>query len=60
VNTKLRTLLWTVSMAYFGFLFAGRGVPLVNSLTISGAAMGAVLGFLLALMFVRRDRRKKT
>ena len=24
---KLRVILWTGAMAYFGFIFAGRGVP---------------------------------
>ena len=60
MSTNLRAILWTVTMAYFGFLWAGRGIPAFNSLTISGALMGAVIGALLAFMFARRARRKKS
>lgn len=59
MSVNIRAILWTVTMAYFGFLWAGKGVPSFNSLTISGALMGAVIGFLLALMFARRAKRKK-
>ena len=59
MSTNLRAILWTATMAYFGFLWAGRGIPAFNSLTISGALMGAVIGALLALMFARRARRRK-
>ena len=59
MNQNLRVILWIVTMAYFGFLWAGRGVPLFNGLTILGAVMGAVIGFLLAFMFARRAKRKK-
>ena len=59
MNMKLRAILWTVTMAYFGFLWAGRGAPALNSLTIFGAIMGAIVGALLALMFARRAKRKK-
>ena len=55
---NIRLILWTIVMAYGGFLWAGRGVPSFNSISISGALMGAALGFLLAIMFSRRDRRK--
>ena len=60
MNMKLRAILWTATMAYFGFLWVSRGVPVFNSLTISGAVMGAVVGLLLALMFARRAKRKRT
>ena len=59
MSMNLRAILWTATMAYFGFLWAGRGIPAFNSLTISGALMGGVIGALLALMFARRARRKK-
>jgi hypothetical protein len=55
---KLRLILWTLAMAYGGFLWAGRGAHSLNGITISGAFIGAVIGFLLAIMFSRRERRK--
>ena len=55
----LRVILWTVAMAYSGsFLFAGRGVRSLHDASVSGALIGAVLGSLLAIMFIRRARRK--
>lgn len=57
---NVRLVLWTVAMAYTGFLWAGRGAQSLNAVTISGALIGAVVGFLLALMFSRRDKRKHT
>jgi membrane associated rhomboid family serine protease len=46
-------------MAYAGFLWAGKGVHEFNSVSISGAIIGAATGFLLALIFARRIRRKQ-
>jgi len=60
MNHNLRAILWIATIAYFGFLFAGRGVPSFNAVTISGGVIGAVVGFLLAIMFARRAKRKKT
>ena len=54
----LRIILWTLGLAYCGFLITGRAVQSFNSTSISGALMGAVLGFLLAVMFTLRARRK--
>jgi hypothetical protein len=31
MNHNLRAILWIATMAYFGFLFAGRGVPSFNA-----------------------------
>jgi membrane associated rhomboid family serine protease len=55
---KLRVILWTLAMAYGGFLWAGRGAQSLNGMTTSGALIGAVIGCLLAIMFSRRERRK--
>ena len=60
INHNLRAILWIATMAYFGFLFAGRGVPSFNAVTISGGVIGAVVGLLLSIMFARRAKRKKT
>jgi membrane associated rhomboid family serine protease len=57
---SLRVILWTVAMAFGGFLWAGRGIQSFNRISISGALIGAVMGFLLAIMFTRRARRKQT
>lgn len=59
MGMKLRLVVWTVAMAYAGFLWAGRGVHELTSVSISGAIIGALIGFLLAIMFARRIRRKR-
>lgn len=56
---SLRVILWTLALAYGGFLFAGQGTQSFNSVTIFGAAIGAVIGFLLANMFASRAARRK-
>jgi membrane associated rhomboid family serine protease len=57
---NLRIILWTLAMAYGGFLWAGRGAQSVNSVSITGALIGALTGLLLAIIFSRRARRKQT
>jgi membrane associated rhomboid family serine protease len=59
MNMPARALLWTLLMAFFGFLFVSRGSHVVSSATIGGAFLGAFFGLLLALMFERRAKRKK-
>ena len=55
----VRMIIWTIALAYCGsFLFAGRGVRSLHNVSISGAFIGAVLGLLIAIMFIRRARRK--
>jgi hypothetical protein len=53
-----RMILWTLAMAYCGFLVAGRGSRSFDNNTILEAGVGAVLGFLLALLFTLRAKRK--
>jgi LPXTG-motif cell wall-anchored protein len=53
-----RIILWTVAMAYCGFLIASRGTGSFDNNTIWEALIGAVLGLLLAILFTRRARRK--
>jgi hypothetical protein len=53
-----RMILWTVAMAYCGFLIAGRGSRSFDNNTVSEAIIGAVLGLLLFLLFTLRARRK--
>jgi uncharacterized membrane protein YccC len=54
----LRIILWTICMAYCGFLIAGSGTRSFDKNTIAETLIGAVLGFLLAVLFKLRARRK--
>ena len=56
---KARAIFWTVAMAYTGFLLTGQGLQTFNSLSITEALLGAITGFLLAIMFTLRERRRK-
>ena len=56
--SSLRMILWTVAMAYCGFLIAGRGSQSFDNSAVSEAIIGAVLGLLLFLLFTLRARRK--
>jgi membrane associated rhomboid family serine protease len=55
----VRVILWTVAMAYAGFLLTGQGLRTFNSLSITEAFLGAITGFLLAIMFTLRERRRR-
>lgn len=55
----VRVILWTVAMAYTGFLLTGQGLRTFNSLSITEAFLGALTGFLLAIMFTLRERRRQ-
>jgi hypothetical protein len=55
----IRLILWTVSMAYTGFILTNQGLRTFNSLSITEAFLGALTGFLLAIMFTLRDRRRQ-
>ena len=55
----VRAILWTVAMAYTGFLLTGQGLRTFNSLSITEALLGALTGFLLAIMFTLREKRRR-
>ena len=55
----VRVILWTVAMAYAGFLLTGQGLRTFNSLSITEGSLGALTGFLLAIMFTLRERRRR-
>jgi hypothetical protein len=55
----VRLILWTATMAYTGLLLTGQGLRTFNSLSISEACLGALTGFLLAIMFILRERRRR-
>jgi hypothetical protein len=46
-------------MAYTGFLLTGQGLRTFNSLSITESLIGALTGFLLAIMFTLRERRRQ-
>lgn len=56
---KVRAILWIVIMGYAGFLLTGRGLRTFNSVSITEGLLGAVTGFLLAVMFTLRERRRR-
>jgi len=56
---SVRLILWTVTMAYAGFLLTGQGLRTFNSLSITEACLGALTGFLLAIMFILREKRRR-
>jgi hypothetical protein len=55
----VRLILWTGTMAYTGFLLTGQGLRTFNRLSITEACLGALTGFLLAIMFTFRERRQR-
>ena len=56
---SVRVILWTVAMAYTGFILTGEGLRPFNSLSITEAFLGALTGFFLAIMFTLRERRRQ-
>jgi hypothetical protein len=56
---SVRVILWTVTMAYTGFLLTGQGLRTFNSLSITEAFLGALTGCLLAIMFTLREKRRR-
>jgi hypothetical protein len=55
----VRVILWTVAMAYTGFILTNQGLRTFNNLSITEAFLGALTGFFLALMFTLRERRRQ-
>ena len=56
---SVRVVLWTVAMAYTGFILTNQGLRTFNSLSLTEAVLGALTGFLLAVMFTLRERRRQ-
>ncbi len=56
---KVRAILWTVAMAYTGILLSGQDLRTLNSLSVTEGFLGALAGFLLAIMFTLRDKRRR-
>jgi hypothetical protein len=55
---SVRVILWTVALAYTGFILTNQGLRTFNSLSITEAILGALTGFFLAIMFTLRERRR--
>jgi hypothetical protein len=56
---KVRAIVWTVALAYTGFLLTGQGLRTFNSLSVTEGFLGALAGFLLAIMFTLREERRR-
>jgi len=56
---KVRAILWTVAMAYTGILLTGQDLRTLNSLSATEGFLGALAGFLLAIMFTLREKRRR-
>lgn len=56
----IRLVLWTVLMAYIGFLLAGRFQLAPLGVTLTGALMGAGSGSIVGIMFASRSIRKQS
>jgi hypothetical protein len=56
---SVRVVLWTVAMAYTGFILTNQGLQTFNSLSVTEAFLGALTGFFLAMMFTLRERRRQ-
>jgi len=56
---RVRAIFWTVGFAYTGFLLTGQGLQTFNSLSITEGFLGALTGFLLAIMFTLREERRR-
>ena len=55
----LRVMLWTLAMAYTGFILTNQGLRTFNSLSLTEAFLGALTGFFLAIMFTLREKRRQ-
>jgi len=56
---QVRAIFWTVALAHIGFLLTGPALRTFNSLSITEGFLGALAGFLLAIMFTLREERRR-
>jgi hypothetical protein len=56
---KVRAILWTLGMAYAGFILTGQDLRTLSSLSATEGFLGALAGFLLAIMFTLRGERRR-
>jgi RsiW-degrading membrane proteinase PrsW (M82 family) len=55
---NFRLILWTLCMAYVGFLLAGAKNASSPNVVVTAAFLGALIGFALGVMFANRAHRK--
>jgi ABC-type phosphate/phosphonate transport system permease subunit len=60
MNFRLRMILWIPTLAYAGFLLLGGKNLTSLGQVVTAAFLGALLGFLLAVMFTLRQHRRET
>jgi len=60
MDFRLRMILWIPTLAYAGFLLLGGRSLASPGQVVTAAFLGALLGFLLAIMFTIRQRRRET
>jgi len=59
MDFRLRMILWIPTLAYAAFLLlGGKNLPSLGQV-VTAAFLGALLGFLLAVMFTIRQRRRE-
>jgi hypothetical protein len=58
MHLRLRLLLWIPALAYVGFLLSGGTFASLGQ-DVTLALFGALLGFLLAVLFTLRQRRRE-
>jgi hypothetical protein len=56
----LRIVVWTIAMAYAGFLMTGGKNLASPSMMITTSFLGALLGLLMAMMFTLRKHRRES
>ena len=56
---NFRAIFWPLAMAYTGFMLTGQGLRTFNRLSVTEGLLGALEGFLLAIMFTLREKRRR-
>jgi hypothetical protein len=54
-----RIIVWPLAMSYGGLILTGQGLGTFNHLSVTEGSLGALMGFLLALMFNLREKRHR-
>ena len=59
MSINIRLVLWTLCMAFAGFLLVGS-TSSITSVSILGLSTGAAIGLALGIMFTHRAHRRHT
>jgi hypothetical protein len=60
MDFRLRMILWIPTLAYAGFLLLGGKSLNTLGQVVTAAFLGALLGFLLSIMFTLRQHRRES